>query len=136
MAKDWVLSLNRSRKMGSSTQLLMQAEPSTSTRSSMVWAVKHFWSYLIGQKCRVYTDHAPLKSMLYARHQTGKLARWSNILAEVDLEICYRPGRTNSNADALSTVVSPGGCNPCTCAPILCMILCSFVAPTLSQPVM
>ena len=68
----------------------------------VVWAVKHFRSYLIGQKCRVYTDHAPLKSMLHARHQTGKLARWSNMLAEVDLEICYRPGRTNSNADALS----------------------------------
>ena len=57
----------------------------------VVWAMKHFQSYLIGQKCRVYTDHAPLKSMLYARHQTGKLARWSNMLEEVDLEICADP---------------------------------------------
>ena len=40
--------------------------------------------------------------MLQARHQSGKLARWSNTLAEVDLEIRYRPGRKNSNADALS----------------------------------
>ena len=52
----------------------------------VIWAVKHFRSYQIGQKCRVYTDHAPLKSMLHTRHQTGKLARWSNMLAEVDLE--------------------------------------------------
>ena len=68
----------------------------------VVWAVKHFRSYLIGQKCTVYTDHAPLKSMLQARHQSGILARWSNMLAEVDPEICYRPGRKTSNADALS----------------------------------
>ena len=33
--------------------------------------------------------------------QTGKLACWLNMLAEVDLEIFYRPGRTNSNADTL-----------------------------------
>ena len=68
----------------------------------VVWAVKHFRSYLVGQKCTVYTDHAPLRSMLQARHQSGKLARWACVLAEVDLEIRYRPGRKNLNADALS----------------------------------
>ena len=68
----------------------------------VVWAIKHFRSYLIGHKCVIFTDHAPLKSMLSAKHPSGKLARWSQTLAEVDVEIQYRPGRKHSNADALS----------------------------------
>ena len=32
----------------------------------------------------------------------GKLARWSESIAELDLEILYKPGRKNANADALS----------------------------------
>ena len=68
----------------------------------VVWAVKHFRSYLIGHKCVIFTDHAPLKSMLAAKHPSGKLARWSQTLAEVNVEIQYRPGRKHSNADALS----------------------------------
>ena len=79
----------------------------------VVWAVKHFRSYLLGQKCTVYTDHAPLRSMLQARHQSGKLARWACVLAEVDIEICYRPGQKNSNADALSR--SPLDCADNSC---------------------
>ena len=68
----------------------------------VVWAVKHFRSYLIGHKCVIFTDHAPLKSMLAAKHPSVKLARWSQTLAEVDVKIQYRPGRKHSNADALS----------------------------------
>ena len=68
----------------------------------VVWAAKHFRAYLYGHKCVVYTDHAPLKSMLKAQHPSGKLARWSQSLSELELEVRYRPGRVNSNADALS----------------------------------
>ncbi len=68
----------------------------------VVWAVKHFRAYLYGHKCVVYTDHAPLKAMLKAQHPSGRLARWSLALSELELEVRYRPGRVNSNADALS----------------------------------
>ncbi len=50
----------------------------------------------------VYTDHSPLKALLNAPHPSGKLARWGQILAELDLDIRYKPGRHNANADALS----------------------------------
>ena len=68
----------------------------------MVWAVKHFQSYLIGHKCLILTDHAPLKSMLAAKHPSGKLAQWSQTLAKVESEIQYLPRRKHSNAHALS----------------------------------
>ena len=53
------------------------------------------------EKTVVYTDHAPLKAMLKAKHPSGKLARWAGIISELDLDIQYRPGRKNANADAL-----------------------------------
>jgi len=58
----------------------------------VVWAAKHFRAYLLGHTSVVYTDHAPLKAMLKAKHTTGKLARWAGVIAELDLEIRYRPG--------------------------------------------
>ena len=44
----------------------------------VVWASKHFWAYLFGHPCVVYTDHSPLKAMLNAPHPSGKLARWGH----------------------------------------------------------
>ena len=69
---------------------------------AVVWALKHFRVYLWGHHCTVFTDHAPVRSLLYNTKATGKLARWADVIAEFDLEICYKPGRQNANADALS----------------------------------
>ena len=68
----------------------------------VVWGAKHFRAYLYGYKCVVFTDHSPLLSMLKVQHPSGKLATWSQSLSEFDLEVRFRPGRVNSNADALS----------------------------------
>ena len=68
----------------------------------VVWAVKHYRPYLYGHHCVVYTDHEALKSLLNTPQPSGKLARWGLSLQEMDLEIRYRPGKGNSNADTLS----------------------------------
>ena len=68
----------------------------------VVWAVKHFRPYLYDHGCDVYTDHEALKSLLNTPQPSGKLARWGMALQELDLWIHYRPGKSNSNADALS----------------------------------
>ena len=68
----------------------------------VVWAVKHFRHYLYGHKCRVYMDHQALKALLNTPHPSGRLARWGLALQELELEIVYRPGKKNANADALS----------------------------------
>ena len=68
----------------------------------VVWAAKHFRPYLYGHHCDLYTDHEALKSLLNTPQPSGKLARWGMAIQELDLSIHYRPGKRNSNADALS----------------------------------
>ena len=69
----------------------------------MIWEPRHFQAYLLGHSCVVVTDHAPLKALLKAHHQSGKSAQWSQTIAKFDVKIVYRPGRAHGNADALST---------------------------------
>ena len=69
----------------------------------VVWAVKHFCHYFYGHHCRVFTDHEPLRSLLNTPHPSGKLARGSLALQEVNTVIFhYRPGKSNVSADSLS----------------------------------
>ena len=49
--------------------------------------------YIYGRKCDVFTTPP---------HPSGKLACWGLALQELDLQIHYRPGKKNMNADALS----------------------------------
>lgn len=69
---------------------------------ALKWAVtEKFRSYLIGNEFTVYTDNNPLKYL-----ETAKLGaveqRWVSQLASFNLKVNYRPGRENTNADALS----------------------------------
>ena len=48
------------------------------------------------------TDHEALKSLLNTPQPSGKLARWGMAIQELDIEILYRSGKKNANADALS----------------------------------
>ena len=41
----------------------------------VVWALRHFRAYLLGHKCIIYTDHAPLKASLTAKYSSGRRAR-------------------------------------------------------------
>ena len=72
----------------------------------MVWAVQHFQPYLYGHRCRVYTNHEALKSLLNTPHPSWKLAHWGFTIQELKLEIHYRPGRSNHATDALSCQVN------------------------------
>ena len=69
---------------------------------AVVWATKHFRHYLYGHQCVVFTDHEALKALLNTPQPSGKLARWGLALQELDLQICYCPGKQNQNADVLS----------------------------------
>ncbi|EIE90543.1 hypothetical protein RO3G_15254 [Rhizopus delemar RA 99-880] len=69
---------------------------------AVVWTVKMFRPYLLGEKFTIMTDHSALTGLLKAKNPTGILARWIAILSEYEYEIKYRPGRVNESADFLS----------------------------------
>lgn len=71
---------------------------------AIVWATKYFRPYLFGRKFKIYTDHRPLTWLFSIKEPNSKLIRWRLKLEEFDYEIIYKPGKINSNADALSRV--------------------------------
>ena len=74
---------------------------------AVVWAMKNFRSYIYGHHCDVYTDHSALKVIFNTPHPSGKLARWSMAIEELDLTIYHIAGKHNSNTDALSRASVP-----------------------------
>ncbi|KAI9556842.1 pol polyprotein [Daphnia sinensis] len=75
---------------------------------ALVWSVRKFRSYIWGLKIRVVTDHHSLCWLLKKRDLSGRLARWSLQLQDLDIEIVHRSGRLHSDADGLSR--APTGC--------------------------
>lgn len=65
----------------------------------LVWAVRYFRH---GHPCTVYTNHVACLSILNAAKPSGKLDRWALTIQEMDLSIKHKPGKANTNADALS----------------------------------
>lgn len=67
------------------------------------WAVcDKFKDYLLGSKTKVLTDNNPLTYVLTSAKLDSAGHRWLASLANFDLDIQYRPGVKNSDADGLS----------------------------------
>lgn len=100
----------------------------------VVWAVKHFRHYIYGHPCTVFTDHEALKALLNTPQPSGKLARWGMAIQELDLNIQYRPGKTNARADALSRHPVPLQPEDCTRTqtPVVIAVIEAPLSPTQS----
>ena len=69
------------------------------------WAVTvKFRDYLYGQRVTAITDNNPLTYVLKKAKLDAHSHRWVSDLSVFDLDIAYRPGRANGNADALSRI--------------------------------
>ena len=71
---------------------------------AMIFALKHFRSYLLGHHfvCRV--DHMALKYYQSTPEPIGQQARFLDFLAEFDFSLEYRPGKDHTNCDSLSRI--------------------------------
>ena len=81
---------------------------------ALVWAVGHFRPYLFGRSFVLITDHCPLTWLKSIKEPRGRLARWLLYLSEYNWSIQHKPGRQNTNADALSRHIPdtmPESCN-------------------------
>ncbi|XP_075106947.1 uncharacterized protein LOC142179944 [Nicotiana tabacum] len=71
-------------------------------RSFLGYAGFYRWSYLIGSKVIVYTDHASLGYLIQKKDSKSRLIRWMLLLQEFDLEIYDRKRIKNQFDDHLS----------------------------------
>ncbi|XP_056695198.1 uncharacterized protein [Spinacia oleracea] len=69
---------------------------------AVVYALDKFWTYLVGSKVIIHTDHAALKYLLAKKEAKPRLIRWILLLREFDLEIRDKKGAENVVADHLS----------------------------------
>ncbi|GJZ14081.1 retrovirus-related pol polyprotein from transposon 17.6 [Tanacetum coccineum] len=62
---------------------------------AVVYAFEKFRSYLVMNKCTVYTDHSALKYLFAKKDSKARLLRWVLLLQEFDFDVVTRKGAEN-----------------------------------------
>jgi hypothetical protein len=70
--------------------------------AAVVHALKIWRHYLIGNRCKLFSDHKSLKYFFTQTELNMRQRRWLELIKDYDVEINYRPGKANVVADALS----------------------------------
>src|SRR3954470_20569051 len=68
----------------------------------VIYALKLWRHYLLGNRCEVYTDHQSLKYLFTQPDLNLRQQRWLEKIADFNLDISYTPGKANVMANALS----------------------------------
>ncbi|GJX10075.1 reverse transcriptase domain-containing protein [Tanacetum coccineum] len=74
---------------------------------AVVYAFEKFRSYLILNKCIVYTDHSVLKYLFAKKDSKARLLRWVLLLQEFTFKVIDTKGAENLAADHLSRLENP-----------------------------
>ncbi|WVZ58419.1 hypothetical protein U9M48_008695, partial [Paspalum notatum var. saurae] len=69
---------------------------------AVVYALKKWRHYLLGNTCHIYTDHKSLKYIFTQPELNMRQRRGLELIKDYDLEVHYHPGKANVVADALS----------------------------------
>ncbi|WVZ93886.1 hypothetical protein U9M48_039838, partial [Paspalum notatum var. saurae] len=70
--------------------------------AAVVHALKIWRHYLMGNKCKIYTDHKSLKYIFTQTELNMRQRRWLELIKDYELEIHYHPGKANVVAYTLS----------------------------------
>ena len=73
---------------------------------AIIYPLEKFWSYLVGSKVVIFTDHAAIKHLLTKAYSKPRLLRWVMLLQEFDIIIRDKKGSENVIADHLSQLVN------------------------------
>ncbi|WVZ83319.1 hypothetical protein U9M48_030480 [Paspalum notatum var. saurae] len=69
---------------------------------AVIYALKKWRHYLLGNTCHIYTDYKSLKYIFTQPELNMRQRQWLELIKDYDLEIHYYPGKANVVADALS----------------------------------
>src|SRR3954471_8177241 len=70
--------------------------------AAVIYALKLWRHYLLGNRCEVYTDHQSLKYLFTQPDLNLRQQRWLETIADFNMDCSYTPGKANVMADALS----------------------------------
>jgi hypothetical protein len=70
--------------------------------AAIVYALKTWRNYLMGNRCEIYTDHKSLKYIFSQKELNMRQRIWIEFIKDYDLGIHYHLGKANVVADALS----------------------------------
>src|SRR3954465_3167836 len=70
--------------------------------AAVIYALKLWRHYLLGNRCEVYTDHQSLNYLFTQPDLNLRQQRWLETIADFNTDISYTPGKANVMADALS----------------------------------
>ena len=70
----------------------------------MKWSIKHFQTYLLGNRFKVSTDNNTLTYFLTSPNMDAMKQRWINELVKYDFSLEYQKGKNNTVADTLSQI--------------------------------
>ncbi|WVZ81719.1 hypothetical protein U9M48_029063 [Paspalum notatum var. saurae] len=90
---------------------------------AVVYALKKWRHYLLGNTCHIYTDHKSLKYIFTQPELNMRQRRWLELIKDYDLEVHYHPGKANVVADALSRKAH---CNFIEARPTMRVLCCEI----------
>ena len=70
--------------------------------AAVVYALKQWRHYLLGNRYELYSDHQSLKYIFTQPHLNLRQRRWLEVLKDFGLGLNYQPGKANVVADVLS----------------------------------
>ena len=71
---------------------------------ALVYATKQFRHYIWSKEITLLTDHKPLQWLMSHKDTSSRLIRWALNLQDLNINIKYRTGKNNANADFLSRI--------------------------------
>ena len=78
---------------------------------AVVYFIKNFRHYLLGNEFTVRTDHQALKWLFSLKDPKDRVARWIETLSEFHFDVEYRQGTKHGNADGMSRCPNPHDCH-------------------------
>src|SRR4051812_36645602 len=70
--------------------------------AAVIYALKLWRHYLIGNRCKIYIDHQSLKYLFTQPDLNLRQQRWLETIVDFNMDIHYTPGKANVMVDALS----------------------------------